>query len=769
MSTDSMALSPDATIYKGFWTDWSRGKVWGLTWTLHPTQAVVFTNCMALFVTLFGAQLWTIIRYSLHQMSAPNQPELSTPHLNKQQVILRNASGGVSTARLMLKLAWKSRRSTGKRSKRSWSIGVIAILYALLVMAVELFSSKAIGTPRINGGSPVLSRSKHCGIWNDTYYGIVIDGNFANEEEFGLWVQHGEKLASEVQLSYEYAQECYISTPVNSQKSSTCSTMKKSKIPWQVADGPCPFEQHMCHSGSQAFVLDTGYIDSYDDLGINARPSDRLKYRRITTCAVVNGTGRITGWDGHVSDGDNSSATPETAYAHFGPSLYKNTDYTYSLSNFASFYDNYSVQVTNPYQLNVQRAMGPANPAWTPSEFDPIPELAQGGDLSLLFLSFNGMYLGQVDDPWFSAHGEQLFDTSFPFLNKRYMRDAAISTLGCTEQHQFCSEANTCTGLLGFDQVQNDNFFNTGLSAQQNATFDRMLRAVVASTLRNTAEFLALTTTPILASRSIASGKSGAVVSQVLPEDQWKIELQYWHSVSMAHLQRTVVQWATGQIAPEPEFLLAPTAEQDIWFCKSLIVPSAVFQSFSVIAITIIFILGLLVIIASLNVEKLAALIRRCLRRQRAKKSWNDDYMLGIKPSDEGSLKTKNSEKDHGHLRPSSQQRESEMFEWEKIPPLPKDSGCETQQTEKGRFLDIKNRLSPFRVRFSDNPPPRPPRDSQVSLVFKECDFPSPEIPKRAMGGEREKRLSRLYFRPAFSRNSDRTPSHLDAHQGNWI
>ncbi|KAK5050013.1 hypothetical protein LTR84_004132 [Exophiala bonariae] len=764
-----MALSPDANIYKGFWTDWSRGKIWGLTWTLHPTEAVIFTNCMALFVTLFGAQLWTIVRYTLHQMSSPNEPNISTPHLNKQQVILRNASSGVSTARLMLKLAWKSRRSTGKRSKRAWSIGLIAILYAVLVMVIELFSSKAIGVSQINGGDPVLSRSRHCGIWNDTYYGIVVDQSYTTEKELGLSVQYYANVASEVQLSYEYAQECYMSTPVNNQKSSTCSTMKKAKIPWQAAEGPCPFAENLCQSDSKALVLDTGYIDSYNDLGINAEPKDRLKYRRITSCAVVNGTGRVIGWDGQTSNSNDDPDSREFAYARFGPSTYKNTDYTYSLSNFASFYDNFTVQVTNPYQLNVQRAMGLADPQWSPSDFDPIPELAQVGDLTLLFLSFNGMYLGQVDDPWFSAHGEHSFNTSLPFLNQRYTRDAAISTLGCTEQHQFCNEEDRCTGLLGFDQVQNDNFFNTGLSPQQNATFDRMLRAVVASTLRNSVEYLALTTTPILASKSIASGRSGAVVSRALPDDQWKTELQYWHSVSMSHLQRTMVQWVTGQIAPEPEYLQAPIAEQDIWFCKSLIIPSAVYSSFSVMSIIIIFVFGIFVIIASLNVEKLARWIRKLLRKQKSKNTWNDDHMLGIKAHRNKSPKTTISEKDYEHLHPMAQQRGSEIFEWEKIPPLPEKQEDKIRPREEKAFPSFKDRLSPSHAWSPDNAPPRPRRDSKVSLLFKECEITAPEMPKKAMSGSKEKRYSRLYLRPSLSPRRAKAPSHLDGQQDIWI
>jgi len=298
-----------------------------------------------------------------------------------------------------------------------------------------------------------------------------------------------------------------------------------------------------------------------------------------------------------------------------------------------------------------------------------------------------------------------------------------------------------------------------------------VLRAAIASSLRNTVEFLAKTTTPILASGSLASGSSGAVVSQVLPEDQWKIELQYWHSVSMAHLQRTIVQYATGQIAAEPDYLVAPTAEQDIWFCQNLIVPSAVYQSFSVMALILIFLVGLLVIIASLNVERLAALIRRWLRRGKSAKSWNHDYVLGIKPVHKGSPNTKAPEKDSGQLRPpsTSQQRESEIFEWDKIPHLPKDDENLSHQQEGRRTLDIKSRLSPFRVHFPNYPPPRPPRDSQEFLIPKNFEKPLPEAPKKAMGAEKEKRFSRLYFRPAFSLNGARASNHPDVPQGNWI
>ena len=46
-----------------------------------------------------------------------------------------------------------------------------------------------------------------------------------------------------------------------------------------------------------SITLDTGDINSHDDMGINSSPEDRLTYRRITTCFVLNDTSYITGME----------------------------------------------------------------------------------------------------------------------------------------------------------------------------------------------------------------------------------------------------------------------------------------------------------------------------------------------------------------------------------------------------------------------------------------------------------------------------------------
>lgn len=88
-------------------------------------------------------------------------------------------------------------------------------------------------------------------------------------------------------------------------------------------------------------------------------------------------------------------------------------------------------------------------------EFDPTPELTQENtDLNLIFTSFTGMYLGQVNDPWFSAKDEMLLDNARPFLEKRYAPDEPINIVQssttsaiATISAQACLDSNKCKKL----------------------------------------------------------------------------------------------------------------------------------------------------------------------------------------------------------------------------------------------------------------------------------------------------------------------------------
>ncbi|OAP61564.1 hypothetical protein AYL99_03767 [Fonsecaea erecta] len=616
----AQAWDPAAYVHEGLWTNFTKGGIRGLTLTLCPKNAALLTSSLTLFITLSGGQLWTIIRFTLHQLQALPKPKDSRELHNQQQLILRNATTDLATMRLLLNLVWAYRWGKRKGSSRSIQIASLALIHAIIFMVAGAFSSTFL-----NAGPSVLSRSDRCGVWDEAYYEIAAAHNVnpTSAENFSLSVQYIIKQEHDVQLSLEYAQKCYLTTPPY-YMASTCNTIQKPSLAFSNYTSECPFQPQLCHNKSDSIVFDTGIINSHDDLGINAHPEDRLTYQRITTCAVLNSTGYMSGWDG------SNDSTDEPAYAYFGSSAEGN--YTYSYSNFASLYTDYTPKVTVAYQLYAALAYGPVPEAQSPSQgdFEPLPELKNNSaDVILFFLSYTGRYVEAIEDPWFLANRLHLVESDFPLVRSQYSRDSPISTLGCTEQHKFCTNSGKCTPFLGFDQVQHVDAFNFALTAHQNVTFDRMLRAVTASSLRQIVHFLALTSTPLLAMNS--NGVQSHTLSLKLPNNQWQLELNYWHSIAMAQLQRIIVEWGTGQIAPEPQFLIRPQTEPDAWFCKNLMIPSTVYQSFSLLAIILTLTLGSLVILISLTIENCLGWAQGRFSRGLARREyWNRDNMLRL-------------------------------------------------------------------------------------------------------------------------------------------
>jgi hypothetical protein len=286
-------------------------------------------------------------------------------------------------------------------------------------------------------------------------------------------------------------------------------------------------------------------------------------------------------------------------------------------------------QTTTSYQVFPQLAYGESlNPSQ--STFMPLAELKQrDADITLLFLSFTGRYIAPVDDPWFSAHQLHLTNSPAALVRETYIRDKPVSTLGCTEQHQVCTSNRKCSPLLGFDQVQDFMSSSMSLTVRQNATADRIMRAVTASSMREVVEGLAVSSTPMLAITETA--RESTTLSLGLPPYQWQVEANYWHSVAMAQLQRIFVEYGTGQIAAQTDYILPPQTDGEKWICDNLMIRGTAYQSFSVLALALIVGVGTLVILLSLNIENLASWIQTRMKKGLAgRESWDDHDMLGL-------------------------------------------------------------------------------------------------------------------------------------------
>lgn len=76
-------------VHLGIWTDWSRGRVLGITLTLDRQQANFLIAFTASFIVFVGSRFWYIICVFLHQVYSTSEPRDALHH--QRQVVLRNS------------------------------------------------------------------------------------------------------------------------------------------------------------------------------------------------------------------------------------------------------------------------------------------------------------------------------------------------------------------------------------------------------------------------------------------------------------------------------------------------------------------------------------------------------------------------------------------------------------------------------------------------------------------------------------------------------
>lgn len=86
-----------------------------------------------------------------------------------------------------------------------------------------------------------------------------------------------------VNIAANYAQQCYSSNGPPSPLD--CGAYVKKRIPFTVTtNASCPFDPSICTRTNGSLLLDTGYMDSHDDFGINAPSQERWQFRKTVHC-----------------------------------------------------------------------------------------------------------------------------------------------------------------------------------------------------------------------------------------------------------------------------------------------------------------------------------------------------------------------------------------------------------------------------------------------------------------------------------------------------
>jgi hypothetical protein len=273
-----MAANPK--IYTGFWTNWIDGPVAGATLTLTSQDGAYLVAFLALFIHVSGASFWRLVSYAIFQKRA--QPEQSNVVILQQQTVLRNGQSAISSFRLFARLTIRSRYLRQNLPLLFW-----AAINFIGFLAAGILSSRVTSTR-----SEVLLLPAVCGAPLGSVFGPPTPPYVPDYPE--LEVLNPGGWSGLFKTSNAYALICYKSENL----SDGCTTFGRKTPSWNSSLQPgCPFGG-LCYD-NMTFVVDSGYIASDLNLGINSHRTDRMSLRLREECAPLKNDGYMSIYTGN--------------------------------------------------------------------------------------------------------------------------------------------------------------------------------------------------------------------------------------------------------------------------------------------------------------------------------------------------------------------------------------------------------------------------------------------------------------------------------------
>ncbi|KAI1411759.1 hypothetical protein F5Y13DRAFT_200748 [Hypoxylon sp. FL1857] len=572
-------------IYIGVWTNWSQGKVMGARLTLTRNDAQLLIALVAFYVTLVTSCIWNIACFVFHHVYSTSEPQDAVYH--QRQVLLRNSTGMVSSLWNFVQLLfiWKP-RAKGLKRRLFPLIGYTGLLAVGSAATAALSSMVAVD-------SEVLLSGSGCGVQGKS-------GSPTDEKSIIY-----PRLSEDLSDAAIYGRRCYSQTttfnPVD------CGPYVKDKLLSNVyTNATCPLASGLCRHESANVLLDTGLIDSHNDLGLNAPIQERFLFRKRLHCAPVT-------TEGHTAKFNISQDRSYTAYL-YGYTKHSNFPYNENCTFYASndaYHDQFIANGTinqAGYSINVfSTTFQSGNPL---THVLPIPEFIKNDtDVFLLFLSANGLLFTNITtDSWYEAT-EIASPCGSCQDSLMYRQNEPASLLVCSEQYQICNPnimgSSGCTPLLSISDL-----FNQSLSLYNDHSSKvrlKWLSNIIGQSWSAPAAVAFLQARSLTARTSMIGHFQGP-----LAPNQWQLDVQHWHAITMASLQRAFVHVAAGPSDPKMvPFTRFPKLAEEYALCRNQKIKSHAHVSFSLFGLLFTFLFGGIIIAISLGMENLVAYIQR--------------------------------------------------------------------------------------------------------------------------------------------------------------
>lgn len=242
----------------------------------------------------------------MHQLRVSKKPRNGLYH--QQQATLRNSGSDIKTTWQLITEWWAWRSVVPNAFRNSITLTLIGFLHLLAFGATGILSSQITTIDN----QVLMSSSPTCGPWKMDFE----DGSSAYTQSGNEYNNYFQNL---VESSREYVQSC-INEPETLPE---CDRHKKQQLNFSSRRVPCPFEDLCLGPLNNSLALDSGFLDSRDDFGINAKDEDRIQIRITATCSPI------------TTEGYTKSGTTLLNYqAYNKPDTYGQTNVNY----IASFY-----------------------------------------------------------------------------------------------------------------------------------------------------------------------------------------------------------------------------------------------------------------------------------------------------------------------------------------------------------------------------------------------------------------------------------------------
>ena len=303
----NLGVPVEEKIYTGAWINWSHGKIAGSTITLSQRDGALLVAFIALFVSFAGTSFFRITSFVLHQVFSSEVPQDVLHH--QRQAILRNSPDGTTSLLSLGQILCYWRRKGHRINRRILPLIIHTAVITTAFGVAGIFSSRIAALT----GDEVLIKSPV------THY--QSNSNLSAEDEADIF---GSYMSQRLSAFTSYAQDCYSPAPRNSY----CIEYVKPRLLANVdRNATCPFADSMCKMKYGNVRVDTGYLNSHLDLGINAPPEKQILWRHVLHCAPLVTDGYAESYN--FTNGSVSLPYRRYRYGQLRSSSHVKSNFTY--------------------------------------------------------------------------------------------------------------------------------------------------------------------------------------------------------------------------------------------------------------------------------------------------------------------------------------------------------------------------------------------------------------------------------------------------------